>query len=95
MTIASFAPANTSFLSASATSENIAIPSGGTVAVVTNLGQGPAFLALGTSSSLSVTVQGGLPVLPGQQTALTIGANTTLAAVTLNGLAGLVITSGS
>jgi hypothetical protein len=94
MTINSFAPAAGTLLPISATSSNVAIPSGGTIAVVTNIGSGIAFVDIGTSGSLAATTAG-LPVLPGGQAALTIGANTTLAAVTLAGLSQLNITVGN
>ena len=91
----SFSPVATSFMTAAATSSNIAIPAGGTIAAVTNLGLYPAFLAIGTSGTLAASAPTGFPVLPGEQTYITIGSATTLAAVTLQQVTGLTITSGN
>lgn len=94
MTINSFAPVAGTLVPISALSTNIAIPTGGSIAVVTNIGSGMAFVEIGTSGTLAATTAG-LPILPGDQAALTIGTNTTLAAVTLTGLSQLNVTIGN
>jgi hypothetical protein len=91
----SFAPANSTFLAVSPTSANVAIPSGGTILAVTNLGIYPAFVAIGTAGTLAATAPNHMPILPDTQVFLTIGADTTLAAVTLQQLTGLNLTSGN
>jgi hypothetical protein len=94
MTIASLAPVAGATLAASAISTNGTIPTGGTIAVVTNYGAALAFVTLGTSAALAATLTG-LPILPGTQAVLTIGSNTTIAAVTLAGVTGLNVTVGN
>ena len=96
MAIASFNPTATAFLNAGTASANIAIPTTGTptIAMVTNLGQYPAFVAIGTAGTLAATTLD-LPVMPNGQFPLTIGTNTTLAAVTLQQTTGLNITVGT
>lgn len=97
MAIASFNPTASAFLNAGTVSANTTIPTAGTptIAMVTNLGQYPAFVAIGISSSLTAIAPNDMPVMPGQQVPLTIGTNTTLAAVTLQQSAGLNITVGT
>lgn len=94
MTINSFAPANGVLLPISNTSTNVAIPAGGTIALVTNIGNALAYVDIGTSGSLAAT-NTGLPILPSGQTAITIGSATTLAAITISGLSQLSIVSGN
>lgn len=94
MTIPSLAPVAGATLAASTTSANGTIPTGGTIAVVTNYGAALAFVTLGTSAALAAT-PAGLPILPSGQAALTIGSNTTIAAVTLAGVTALNVTVGN
>ena len=95
--IASFAPTAAVELAVSTTSSQVAIPTTGTptIALVTNLGIQPVFVALGTSSTVTVVAGSGVVVMPGQPLALTIGANTNLAAITLTGVAGINIAVGT
>jgi hypothetical protein len=95
--IASFAPTAAVEMAVSTTSSQVALPTAGTptIALVTNLGIQPVFLALGTSSSVSVVAGAGVVVMPGQPLALTIGANTNVAAIALAGVSGLNIAVGT
>lgn len=94
-TVPSFAPATSAFLSAGPTSAAVAIPSGGSILAVTNVGDMQASVAIDTVSTLAVAFNAGFPVLPGQTEFLTIGTNTTLAAVTALRWVGLNLTSGN
>lgn len=94
MTIPSFAPVTGTVLALGTTSINATIPTGGTIALATNLGSGIAFLAIGTSAALAAT-NSGLPVLPGDSVAITIGSATTIAGLTLAGATGLNLTVGN
>jgi hypothetical protein len=95
--IASFAPTAAVEMAVTSTSSQITIPTTGTptIALLTNLGIQPIFVALGTSSAVNVVAGAGVVVMPGQPLALTIGANTNLAAVTLTGVSGLNVAVGS
>jgi hypothetical protein len=97
MAIASFNPTGSAFLNAGTVSSNVTIPTTGapTIAMVTNLGSWPAFVAIGTDATLTAVADLGLPVMPGAQVPVTIGANTTLAAVTLAQTTGLNVTVGT
>lgn len=94
--LASFAPTASIPFQATQASGNVLLPTTGTptIVVVTNLGQQAVFVALG-GSTVSVIPNGGLAIMPGDNAALTIGANTYLAVVSLNGLVGLNITVGN
>ena len=94
--IASFAPTAAVEIAVTSTSGRTVIPTTGTptIALVTNLGPSPVFVALG-SSSVTVAIGGGVVILPGAQLALTIGANTNIAAITLSGVAGLNLAVGT
>lgn len=83
MTVSSFAPTAATDIIAGPTTANVILPTTGTPTVVciTNLGQLPAFVLLGSSSAVVVTSATGLPVMPNAQIFLTIGANTYLAAI--------------
>lgn len=54
-----------------------------------------ASVEIGTSASLDATFGGGLAVLPGETQYLTIGSNTTLAAVVAYAAVGLNLVSGN
>lgn len=95
MAIASFAPASSAFLSAGNVSSNADIPSGGSILAVTNTGICMASVEIGTSSSLAVVFGGGLAIQPGATEYLTIGSNTTIAAVTAFAQVGLNLVSGN
>ena len=94
--IASFAPTAAVEIAVTSTSGRTVIPTTGTptIALVTNLGPSPVFVALG-SSSVTVAIGGGAVILPGAQLALTIGTNTNIAAITLSGVAGLNLAVGT
>lgn len=96
MAIASFAPNAAVALAVSVTSSQVSLPTTGTptIAVVTNIGSQPAYVALG-SSSASVVAGAGMVVMPGAPLVLTIGANTNIAAITLSGATGLNIAVGN
>ena len=89
-------------LSVSSTSSNVALPAGTTV-VVYNVGTNPAYVKLGTSSAVTATTSNDF-VPAGGWLALTVGANTYLAAITsgtaafttlnISGGAGLLTGSG-
>jgi hypothetical protein len=97
MAIASFNPTGSAFLNAGTVSSRATIPTAGTptIAMVTNIGQALAFVTIGTSTSLAAVALTSLPVPPGAQVPLTIGSNTTLAAVTASQTTGLNITVGT
>jgi hypothetical protein len=63
-------------------SQAVELPTSGspTTALVTNIGSAVGYVLLG-DSSVAVTSGTGLAVLPGASVALTIGANTYLAAI--------------
>jgi hypothetical protein len=84
MALQGFAPSGYASLSASGTSQNVALPAG-TTALVTNLGTAPVFVLLGPTNAVSVTPQTGVAILPGASLALTTGANGFLAACTSQG----------
>jgi hypothetical protein len=96
MAIDSFAPTAAVELQATNVSSSVALPTTGspTVAIVTNLGQRAAFVALG-DDTVEALQYGSMAVLPGSPVTLTIGANTNLAAITLSGVAGLNIAVGT
>jgi hypothetical protein len=91
----SFAPTAGAFLAVTATSANVALPTTGTptVAIVTNIGQVPVFLALGASGVVAPAMTG-VALMPGAQIVLTIGSATNLAAITLAGASGINIAVG-
>lgn len=98
MALNGFAPAAYGTMSAQAGSSNVAIPGGATgpTLLVTNLGPAPAFVALSTSNTLVVDQSNGVPVMPGQSVALTVGTNTRIAAVANGfGSAFLSLVSGT
>lgn len=97
MAIASFAPTAAVEMAVTATSSQVALPSTGTptIALLTNLGIQPVFVALGASSAVTAAVGACAVVMPGRSLALTIGTNTNLAAVTLTGMTGLNIAVGN
>jgi hypothetical protein len=82
MPIASFSPSSTAALIAGTTSSNVLLPttSNPTTALVTNLGVSVVYLLLG-SSSVVVSAETGIALLPGASIALTIGSATNLAAI--------------
>jgi hypothetical protein len=96
MALAGFAPTATTLLSAGPTSSNIILPTTGSpvTAVVTNTSQGFVYVLLG-GSNVTVTPATGLALAPGASFPLTIGTNTYLAAITLQGAAGVNITVGT
>lgn len=96
MAVSSFAPTAYVALDATTVSSNVTLPTTGspTVAYVSNMGAAPVFVALGTAGA-TATANAAMPVMPYGQIALTIGTNTTLAAITDFGTAPLVIAVGS
>jgi hypothetical protein len=96
MAIASFAPTAAIEMPVTPVSSRVALPATGTptIALVTNLGQQVVFVSLGDDAA-EAAAGSSLAVLPHTQVALTIGANTNLAAVTLAGLSGLNIAVGN
>jgi hypothetical protein len=82
MALPSFAPSAAVELAVTSTSANIVLPASGspTTALVSNLSAAPVYVALGTSS-VTATIGANVAVMPMAQLALTIGANTYLAAV--------------
>jgi len=96
MAIASLEVTGIAFMSATPVSQSIAIPETGTptVALVTNISDEVAFVALG-DDTVEATQYESVAVLPRSPVALTIGAATNIAAVTLNGVAGLNIAFGT
>lgn len=93
-TVASFAPGSGTLLPTTTLSANVTIPSGGTIAAVTNLGNALAFIDIGTTSTL-VATNTGFPILIGEQEFITIGTATTLAAVSLAGVTQLSVVVGN
>ena len=95
--LSSFAPTASIAFQATQAGGNVLLPTTGTptIAVVTNLGQQAVFVLLGSSNTVSVTPNGGIAIMPGDNIVLTIGANTYLAAVSLAGVSGLNITVGN
>lgn len=95
MTVSSFAPVASAFLAAGAVSANVTIPTGGTIAAVTNTGEMVVYGTIGTAGTLAATFGAGMAFLPGETTYLTIGTATTLAAVAAYQAVGLSITVGN
>jgi hypothetical protein len=97
MALSGFAPSGSVFLSAAPTSSQVALPVSDSppTALVTNTGDQVAYVELGTSSAVVAAIQTSMAVLPGQSVALTLGANTNLAAITLSRQVGLNITTGT
>ncbi|PVX61246.1 hypothetical protein [Paraburkholderia unamae] len=99
MTIASFAPTATINLAIGTTSANVQLPSTGspTAALVTNPGEHLAFVQLGTSNTVaaSTTTSIAVPPFPAPPVALTLGANTWIAGISLAGVGNLNIAVGS
>lgn len=95
MALAAIAVTGGVALQASGTSARVVIPTSGspTTIVVTNLGGAPAFVALGDDTAVATAAS--YPVLPGSQIVLTKGSATYVAALTLGGVVGLVITAGT
>lgn len=95
MALAAIAVTGGVALQASGTSARALIPTAGspTTIVVTNLGEVPAFVALGDETAVATSAN--YPVLPGSQIVLTKGSATYVAALTLGGVVGLVITAGT
>ena len=77
----SFAPTGAVGGVASQPSQALLLPTAGTptIALVSNLGDIPVYVLMGTSSAVVVTTSTGLPVLPNEKIALTIGSNTYIA----------------
>jgi hypothetical protein len=97
MSLAAFAPTGgTVTLSATSTSSNVALSLTGSPPsiLVTNIGERPAFIALGTTNAVAATIAS-LAVPANGSVALTVASNTYLAAITLQGVAMLNITSGT
>lgn len=96
MAIASFGPTATVAVEATSTSAATALPTSGTptIALVSNISASTVFAALGSSSSVTATVTGSVPILPMSQLALTIGANTYIALIS-ESVAGVNITVGN
>jgi hypothetical protein len=70
MALNGFAPSTFEYIVGSGT-----VAASGTNALVTNLGNVPAYVAFGATIP---TPSSGVPVLPGQQLVLTVGDNTQL-----------------
>jgi hypothetical protein len=85
---------NTVPLAVNGTSANVAVPTGVNI-VVANPGSGGAWLALGTSSSVTAAVNTGTYLGPGQSVPLVVGANTYLAGITAGTAVTLQVTGGS
>lgn len=96
MAIASFAPTASTTLAATTTSARVILPTTGTptIALVTNLSGYPVFVQLGDVTVVA-SPGGSVAIMPGGQLALTIGANTYIAAVTLAGADGINVTVGN
>lgn len=95
--VSSFAPAVSTLLGATSVSATIALSATGTPQVVRvkNLSPvTPAFIALNTDGS-ATSVTTGMAVGPQESVFLTLGANTSLAAITQGGSALLSVTTGS
>jgi len=98
MALAGFAPTGgTVSLSVGTTSSNVALSLTGSppTILVTNIGQGIAFVALGTTSAVTASVNGGVAIMPGASVPLTVGSATYLAGIALNAATALNITSGT
>lgn len=95
-TTSSFVPTASAYLAVTGASSSIVLPTTGapTVALVTNIGSVPVFLALG-NSSVTVTAPNGIALMPGASLMLAIGAATNLAADTLAGTTGVNIAVGT
>lgn len=93
--IAAFHPEATASLAAGTTSAATALGGAGPSLLVYNATGGIAFLRLGATTALTATT-GDLPVPPGSQIMLGIGATVTAAAVVLSTGSGTVyLTRGS
>jgi hypothetical protein len=77
-----FTPTASSAGAASSVSTAFALPGSGPTVLVSNLGQFPIIALLGSSSAVAVTLGTGVPIMPGQQLALGVGANTFIALMT-------------
>lgn len=97
MPLASFAPSAAVNLRVSTISANVELPATGspTTAVVTNLGEHVSFVALGADDTTVASASSSMAVMPGRTVSLTIGSNTYLAGVTLNGVSQLNIAVGN
>jgi hypothetical protein len=93
--ISSFAQTGGLFLPVNPVSSRAVLPTGGTptIALVSNLGDRPAFVALGDGTVVASNAS--LAVMPGDQISLTIGTATNIAVVTLAGVVGLNIAVGN
>jgi len=91
------APTGQAGLAVSTTSTNVQIPTAGTPTqiMVTNMGPLTAFVALGTSNTVSVTPSTGTPILPYTSVVLTLGSNTWLAGATQGSGTVLLLTAGT
>ena len=96
MAIASFAPSGGAQLVAGPLSGRILLPTAGspTIALVTNLGQAPVFVALGDNTVVAA-IGTGVAIPPNGQIWLTIGSATYLAAIGLGGAAAVSISVGA
>jgi hypothetical protein len=98
MALANFTPSAYGCISAGDTSAAHALPGGtGVTLLVTNIGPSPAAVLLGADSEeapLVVTSATGVVVLPNQAIALTVGANTHIAAIGLGSNAVLNLARG-
>jgi len=97
MALPAIAPTGQADLPVSTTSSNVQIPAPGTPTqvLVSNLGPLTAFVLLGSSNAVTVTTDTGTPILPYTQVALTLGANTWLAAITQGNTTVLRLTAGT
>lgn len=96
MALASLALTAATKIAVTTTSARTVIPTTGspTTALLTNLGPAPVFVLLGDSTVVA-TANTGVAVMPGDKLALTIGTATNIAAITLNGVAGLNLAVGT
>lgn len=94
--VPSFAPTGVVSLPVNATSSSVQLPSTGSpaIAVVTNLGEQIAFIALG-DDTIEASASTSLAILPHGSLALTLGANAYLAGITLAGVSQLNIAVGN
>jgi hypothetical protein len=83
MSIAFFTPIDFYTLAVGSVSSNVATPGAPAALVVTNEGPNPVAVLAGASSSLAVTPETGLVLLPGQTQAIAGAAY--LAAITFGG----------
>lgn len=99
MTIAAIAPTSVTNLQIGTTSANVQLNTTGTptTALVTNPGEHLAFVQLGTSSAVtaSLTTSIAVPPYPAPPVALTLGANTWIAGISLAGVGNLNIALGT